>query len=62
MIPTVSLLTVIGLTLALALWYVQWASSKDAEKKKAQDEIDKEIDNANDAGSLFKLFNKLRNK
>lgn len=54
MIPQVTLLTVIGLVLALALWFVQWRTSKDAEKQKEMDDEDKKIDTFSGADDIMR--------
>lgn len=62
MIPEIGVLTVIGLALALALYIAKWWYESHSEQRKNKDDIDKEIDNANDSTSLFRIFDKLRRK
>lgn len=52
------LLAMLGLASAIFGWWVKY----DYEKKKKKKEIDDEIDKADSARDLFRLFDKLRDK
>lgn len=59
---SISFVTVIGLALFLAIICVQaWLKANDS-KKKAQDDIDKEIDAATNAGDILNVSGELRDK
>lgn len=60
--PQFTAWTVLGLVLTLALWFVKWKTNKAEMIKKAEDDIDKEIDAANNADSIMRVSGKLRDK
>lgn len=62
MIEPVSWLTVIGLSLTAFIIILQKWTKKNDEKSQKISQIDKDIDNANDAHSLVNLFNRLRDR
>lgn len=62
MIPQIGILTVIGLALTLAIYIAKWWFDSHAEQRKKQDDIDKEIDNANSFDDFVRINDKLRDK
>lgn len=62
MMPPGTLLQfLVGLVALVLLFFTWWIKSNDS-KTKTKDDIDKDIDNANDAHSLLDLFNRLRKR
>jgi H+/gluconate symporter-like permease len=55
---TATWLGIIGGLIAIFLWFLK---KNDDKKKKVEDE-NKNIDKANDADSLLRIFDRLRNK
>ncbi len=62
MIEPISILTVLGLALGLALLITKAWYDSNKSNKKEKDDINKEIDNAHGANSLLRIFDKLRHK
>lgn len=62
MIESISVVTVIGLALYLAILIAKWWSQKNDKNEKAKNETDKEIDKASNATDFLRLFDKLRGK
>lgn len=60
--PTASWLQLACGIVALLLLIITWWINKNDEKRKQKEDIDNEIDKANDAHAIVKLLNKLRNK
>lgn len=61
-IPQFTLVSVIGMTLALALLFVKWHTDKAAKNQKEQDDEDKRIDESNTSDELLRRFDELRDK
>jgi hypothetical protein len=59
MIPEISILTVIGLALGLALFIAKWWYENNSSNAKVKEDEDKKIDASNDADSLLRRFDEL---
>ncbi len=58
----VSLLSIIGGIISIAFLILKLISDRNARKRKEQDDLDKEIDDANSFDDFVRIDDKLRDK